>query len=181
MASLCVELLFNNILIDETIKNSVNDFFANNMYQGKLSKSELYYLLKLATSVSFFINFNIVCKQNDNLNMGLPFEPTLTYAFSCHYKTLWLDNYPPEYKSVAYRIYVDDILVVFKSKHYLLSLLRYMITRHKNSKFTFGFEQNISFSFLDIKITRESKGFSVFLKVTLSRVFTNFDSFYWVL
>ena len=56
-----------------------------------------------------------------------------------------------------------------------------MITRHKNSKFTFGFEQNISFSFLDIKITRESKGFSVFLKVTLSRVFTNFDSFYWVL
>ena len=35
-----------------------------------------------------------------------------------------------------------------------------MNTRHKNLKFTFDFEQNNSLSFLDIKITHESKGFS---------------------
>ena len=52
MASLDVELLFTNILIDETIKNAVDDLFSSNIYRGKLSKSELYYLLKLATSES---------------------------------------------------------------------------------------------------------------------------------
>ena len=44
-----------------------------------------------------------------------------------------------------------------------------MDTRHKNLKFTFDFQQNNIFSFLDVKITRGSKGFS--------GVFTNFDSF----
>ena len=54
-----------------------------------------------------------------------------------------------------------------------------MNTRHKNLKFTFDFEQNNSFSFLDVKITRGSNGFStsVFRKATFSGVFTNFDSF----
>ena len=45
-----------------------------------------------------------------------------------------------------------------------------MNTRHKNLKFTFDFEQNNSFSFLDVKITRGSNGFStsVFRKATFS-------------
>ena len=52
MASLDVESLFTNIPVDETIKNAVDDLLSSNMYQGKLSKSELYYLLKLATRES---------------------------------------------------------------------------------------------------------------------------------
>ena len=52
MASLDVESLFTNILVNETIKNAVDDLFSSNMYQRKLSKSELYYFLKLATSDS---------------------------------------------------------------------------------------------------------------------------------
>ena len=44
------ESLFTNIPIDETIKIAVDDLFSNNMYQGRLSKSELSYLLKLTTS-----------------------------------------------------------------------------------------------------------------------------------
>ena len=53
-----------------------------------------------------------------------------------------------------------------------------MNTRHKNLKFIY-FEYNNSFSFLDVKITRENNGFStsVFRKATFSGVFTNFDSF----
>ena len=54
-----------------------------------------------------------------------------------------------------------------------------MNTRHKNLRFTFDFEPNNSFSFLDVKITRGINGFSTsaFRKVTLSGVFTNFGSF----
>ena len=71
MASLDVELLFTNILTDKTIKNAFDHLFSNNMYEGKLSKSELHYLLKLATSESSFIFDNILCKQIVEVSMGL--------------------------------------------------------------------------------------------------------------
>ena len=83
--------------------------------------------------------------------MGSPLRPTLANAFLWYYKKLWLDNCPTEFKNVVYRIYIDDIFVLFKSKDHLLSFARYMNTRH---------EQNNSLSFLDIKIIRGSKGFS---------------------
>ena len=75
MASLDVESLFTNISIDETIKNVVEDLFSSNMYLGKLSKSELYYLLKLAMSESSFIFDNILYKQIDGWHRhGLAFR-----------------------------------------------------------------------------------------------------------
>ena len=148
------------------------------MYQGKLSKSDLYYLLKLATPESSFIFDNILYKQIDGVCMGSPLGPTLANAFLCHYEKLWPDNCPPDFKTVVYRRYVDDIFTWFKSRDYLLSFARYMSTRHKNSKFKFDLEQNNSPSFLDVKVIRGSKGFptSVFRKATFSGVFTNFDS-----
>ena len=93
-------------------------------------------------------------KQIDGVAMGRPLGPTLANAFLCCYKKLWLDRCPPEFKAVVYRRYVDDIFVLFKSKDHLLLFAKYMNTRHKNLKFTFDFEQNNSFSFLDAKIAR---------------------------
>ena len=72
MTSLDVELLFANILVNETIKNAVDDLFSNNIYQERLSKNEIYYLLKLATSESSFIFDKILSKQIDGVSMGSP-------------------------------------------------------------------------------------------------------------
>ena len=54
-----------------------------------------------------------------------------------------------------------------------------MNKRHKNSKFSFETEKDNSFSFLDVKICRETNKFntSVFRKDTFSGVYTNFSSF----
>ena len=54
-----------------------------------------------------------------------------------------------------------------------------MNTKHPNIKFTSEFEENDSFSFLDVKITRRNNQLvtSVFCKATFSGVFTNFKSF----
>ena len=89
------------------------------------------------------------------------------------------NNKKSAFKPAVYRRYVDDIFVLFKSKDHLLLFAKYMNTRHKSFKFTFDFEQNNRFSFLDVKITRGSNGFStsVFRKAMFSGVFTNFDSF----
>ena len=70
VASLNVKSLFTNNPVDEAIKNAVDDLFSSKMYQGKLSKSELYYLLKLATSESTFIFDDILYKQIDRVAMG---------------------------------------------------------------------------------------------------------------
>ena len=119
MASLDVEFLFTNILQDETIKNAVDDLFSNNIYQGKVSKSDLYCLLKLVTSESSLIFDNILYKQIDGAWVRLS-----VYFSECnHYEKLWLDNCPPEFKAVVHRRYVDDIFL-FKSKGHLLLFVR---------------------------------------------------------
>ena len=99
------------------------------------------------------------------VSMGSPLGSTLANVFLCHYEKLWLENVPPDFKPVVYRRYVDDKFVLLKSKDRLLLFFRYMNTRHKNLKFTFDFEQNNNFSFLDVKITREIKAFSTFSHV----------------
>ena len=109
MASLDVESLFTNIPIDETIKNAVDDCFSSNMYRGKLSKSELYYLLKLATSESSFIFDKTLYKQIDGVAMGSPLGPTLANAFLCHYERLWLDSCPLNLNL----LYTEDMLMTY--------------------------------------------------------------------
>ena len=55
MASLDVESLSMNIPLEETVKNCANYLYSNNFYSGKLNRKDLYELLKLATTESFFI------------------------------------------------------------------------------------------------------------------------------
>ena len=88
MASLDVESLFTNIPIDETMKNAVDDLFSNNMYQGKLYKSDLYYLLKLATCDSSFIFDNTLYKQIDGSLYGFAFRAYLSECILMLLRTL---------------------------------------------------------------------------------------------
>ena len=54
MASLDVESLFTNIPLNKTINNCVNDLHNKNLYNGKLSKRDLFKLLETSTSESSF-------------------------------------------------------------------------------------------------------------------------------
>ena len=93
IASLDAESLFTNISLEETVKNCVNDLFSNNFYSGKLSRKNLYDLLKLATTESSFIFDNKLYKQIDGVAMGSPLGPTLANAFVCHYEKIWLNEF----------------------------------------------------------------------------------------
>ena len=177
MASLDVESLFTNIPLEETIKNCVNDLFSNNFYSSKLSRKDLYDLLKLATTESSFIFYNKLYKPIDKVAMGPHVGPTLANAFLCHYEKIW-PNECPQFIPVVYRRYVCDFFVLFKSKEHLKPFVNYMNWKH-NIKFTFETVDLNNFSFFDIKITQKNNRSvtSIFRKATFSGVFTNYDSF----
>ena len=74
---------------------------------------------------------------------------------------------------------VDFIFVLFSSKEHLQRFVDYMNKQHKCLKFTSEAENDNSFSFLDIKITRHNQQFktSVYRKPTFSGVFTHYESY----
>ena len=179
MASLDVESLFTNIPLNETINNCVSDLHNKNLYNGKLSKRDLFKLVETAASESSFIFDYILYRQIDGMAMGSTLGPILANVFLCHYEKEWLDNCPIHFKPIIYKIYVDDIFVLFSSKEHLQPFVDYMNKQHKCLKFTSEAENDNSFSFLDIKITRHNQQFKtcVYRKPTLSGVFTHYESY----
>ena len=117
MASLDVESLFTNIPLNETINNCVSDLHNKNLYNGRLSKRDLFKLLETATSESSFICDYLFYKQVDGVAIGSPLGPTLANAFLCHYEKEWLDNCPIHFKLMIYKRYVDDIFALFHLKN----------------------------------------------------------------
>ena len=72
----------------ETTKNCVSDLFSNNVYSGKLSRKDLYELLKLATTELSFIFDIKLYNEIDGVAMDSPLGPTLANAFHCHYEKI---------------------------------------------------------------------------------------------
>ena len=103
----------------------------------------------------------------------------LLMLFCVNFEKKWLSECPVEFLPNVYKRYVDDIFVTINSYSQLLKFVDYMNHQHRNTKFTFEVEKNYNFSFLDVKICRESNksATSVFRKPTFSGVFTNFNSF----
>ena len=119
MASLDAESLFTNTPLNEIINYCVSDLHNKNLYDGKLSKRELFKLLETTTSESSFIFDYLLYKQVDGVAMGSPLGPTFANAFLCHFEEEWLDNCPLHFKPMLYERYVDDIFVLFSSKEHL--------------------------------------------------------------
>ena len=87
--------------------------------------------------------------------MGSSLCPTLANAFFCYYEEIWLNEFPSQFKIVVYRLYLDDVFALLKSKDNLTLFVNYMNLKHEHIKFTFETEDSSNFSFLDVKITRK--------------------------
>ena len=133
-------------------------------------------LSTLAAYESFFIFDQVMYRQIDGVAMGSPLGSILAYVFLCRFEKQWLSECPPDILPKVFKRYVDDIFEMFLWQSHLKDFVNYMNTKHPNIKFTSGFEENDSFSSLDVKITRRNNQLvrSVFRKATFSGVFTNF-------
>ena len=105
--------------------------------------------------------------------------PTLANVFMCHFENIWFENCPSHFKPIVYRWFVDDTLLLLRSKDHVEKFRSYLNKEHKNVKFTSETGENGSLSFIDIKISRKNNKFvtSVYRKPTFCGVFTNFESF----
>ena len=81
---------------------------------------------------------------------------TSANAFLCHFEKQWLSDCPKDFSPNIFRRNVDDIFVTFISPEQLKKFVEYMNTKHPNIKFPFEHEYNDTFSFLDVKISREN-------------------------
>ena len=91
-------------------------------------------------------------EQHDGVAMGSPLGPTLANVFLCYHQKIWPHNCPCEFKSVIFRRYVYDTLLLFCSKLHHIDKFRNSLNRqHKNIRFNSKIENENSISFLDIK------------------------------
>ena len=111
--------------------------------------------------------------------MGSPRGPTLANVFMYHCENIWFQNCPSHFKAIIYRRFVNDTLLLFRSKDHVEKFRNYLNKQHKNVKLISEIEENGSLLFLDIKISHENKKFgtSVYRKPTFRGAFRNFESF----
>ena len=99
--------------------------------------------------------------------------------FLAYFEKNGLLNRPSDFKPHHYRLYVDDIFVLFTSLEYLEAFRNFLNGQHTNISFTFENEKQNRMPFLDVKIIREDKTFttSIYRNPTFSGVYTHFESF----
>ena len=159
MASFDVEILLTNVHLEETIDLCVQKISEDKNYFDDLSKDFFCEMLTVTTTKSFILFDNEYYRQHNGVAMG--------------------EKFPPKFRSVIYKRYVDDTFLLFHSINQIEKIEYYLNLQHTNIKFTSEIEMNNSLSFLGIKIVRENTKFttSVYCKLTFSGVFTNFGCF----
>ena len=177
MASLDVDSLFTSIPLEEIISVCCDSLFSNSDKVKNINRNDFEKFLRAALQNNFFNFEGKIYQQIDVVAMGSPLGPTLANAFLCFHEQIWLNECPDEFKSVYYRRYVDDILVLFRSPN-RLEKFKNLNSKHRNIRFTCEKEHNNSMPFLDVLIIRTSNGFktSVYHKPTFSG-YSNFNSF----
>ena len=180
MASLDVDALFTNILLDETINICLKKLFKtlDTLVKG-ISRNNLGNLLNLANKESFFTFSNKFYIQVDGVAMGSPLGPILANIFLSHHEENWLNKCPIKFKPSFYRKCVDDIFVSFESSESADSYSEFLSAKHQSINFTVKRKNVGSFSFLGVKILRKNGKFatSVSIKPTFSGFFANYESF----
>ena len=101
MASLDVDSLFTNVLLDETIEICVNELFKSHQTVSDLNKQQVLNMLSLTTKENFILFDQKYYSQIDGVVMGSPL---------CHHEATWLKSCPKAFKPVYYKRYFEDTL-----------------------------------------------------------------------
>ena len=115
LASLDISNLYTNIPVKET-----RDIIADNLDNNKIephAKLELLNWYNTITNQNYFSNKGKTLIQKDGLAMGAPTSGIIAEFFLQHLEDTHLAHLPMKHKITAYFHYVDDILIIYDSRH----------------------------------------------------------------
>ena len=92
MASLDVEIFFNNIPLNEVIDICIDDLFCDTNTIHNLDCNDMRELLTLAAYELFFIFDQVTHRESDGVAMGSPLGAILMNAFLHHFEKQWLSE-----------------------------------------------------------------------------------------
>ena len=144
-----------------------------------ITRKELKKLFLFDTSQTRFIFNSKFYNQINEVAMGSPLAPVLTYIFLGFHKPKWLNEYDLNKPKFCLR-YVDEILAAFGNEQDPLNFLKFLNNRHRNIKFTIEKQNNHSIAFLDVFISginNQNITLQTYHKSTYTRLLLNFKSF----
>ena len=177
MISFDVTSLFTNVPLIETI-NFICDYIESSNFTVPLPTQ---YLRELLLRCTFNIQFQFngsLYRQLDGVAMGSPLGPLLSDIFMSSLELGILRDAIDSF--CFYRRYVDDIFIILDDQADLTPLLDIFNCAHHSIQFTAELEQDSSFNFLDVKLSKRPDGSlkrSVHRKSTWTGQYTNFHSF----
>ena len=152
MASLDVDYLFTNIPLDKTIDICIDSLYKDDENSPKIPKDVFCNLLTMTTNESFFMFNSKFYKKIDDVAMRSSLVPALADIFICSFENKCLKDCSHSLKPVFYRLYVDDMFVLFFSLSQAQKLKKYLSSKHPNINFSLEKENDGCLSFLDINI-----------------------------
>ena len=75
-------------------------------------------------------------RQNDEGVMDSPLGPACADTFLCVHEVLWLEKYPPEFKPIIYKRYVNDTFRLFQNFNQIEKFKYFLNLQHANIKLT---------------------------------------------
>ena len=107
-----------NIPLIVTIDPCVENLYRNQVHVDKL--------LEMKMLESFFTFDQKYYKLCDDFAIGSPLGSTSANVLMCHFEKICLENYPFQFKAVAYRRYVDDMILLFRSAEHVKTFQKYL-------------------------------------------------------
>ena len=75
-------------------------------------------MLSLTLKESIILFDNKYYSHIDGVAMGSVLGPTLANICLCYHKSNWLKGCPKDFKPIYYKIYVDDVFVLFNKREH---------------------------------------------------------------
>ena len=88
-------------------------------------------------------------KQQDGFAMGSPLGPRLANVFVCYHEKVLPCSF--EFKPGIYRRYVDDTILLFRSKHHIENIQNYSNWQQKKSDSLLRLKKKTSYDFLALR------------------------------
>ena len=150
MIAFDIKDLYVNIPIKETLRIAKTLLLENN---NEHTTKQMITLLEVTLQQNYFSFCNNIYQPEKDVSMGSPISNTVAEIFLQDLENTPLKQILDLQNITFYTRYVDDILLIYNTKHTTPEIIHSHINKvHPNLQYTPTFEHNNSVSFLDLLI-----------------------------